>query len=118
VWLSESLADYMADACGAARRGVFSPGAYSRILRDATMPLTELMATARYPEDPRLVHSVYDTGTKFVRYLFSKSPAQRFPQFVDRVLGGAPAPTALVEIYGDEFRDLAAFDKRFQTSIR
>ena len=82
------------------------------------MPLKELTATARYPEDSRSVHSLYDTGTKFVRYLFSKYPAQCFPQFVDHVLGGAPVATALVEIYGDEFRDLAAFDKRFQTSIR
>jgi hypothetical protein len=30
----------------------------------------------------------------------------------------APTQLALVEVYGDEFRDLAAFDKRFQTLIR
>jgi len=117
LWLNEGFADYMADACGAVRRGL-SPGANPRNLRDATMTLTELIAVSRYPEDHASVARLYDTGTKFVRYLFAKYPAELFPKFVNRLLDGSPAPTALLEIYGDEFRDLQAFDKRFQTSIR
>ena len=55
------------------------------------------------------ITQLYDTGTKFVRYLFAKYPAGLFPKFVDRLLDGAAAQLALVEVYGDEFRDLAAF---------
>jgi hypothetical protein len=117
LWLSEGFADYMADACGAVRRGL-PPGANPRNLGSATMTLTELIGVSRYPEDPVDVTPVYDTGTKFVRYLFAKYPAGLFPKLVDRLLDGAGAQLALVEVYGDEFRDLTAFDKRFQTFIR
>jgi hypothetical protein len=117
VWLSEGFADYMADACGAVRRGL-PPGANARNLGSATMTLTELIGVSRYPEDPVDLTQLYDTGTKFVRYLFAKYAAGLFPKFVDRLLDGAPAQLALVEVYGDEFRDLAAFDKRFHTSTR
>jgi hypothetical protein len=117
LWLSEGFADYMADACGAVRRGL-PPGANPRNLPSATMTLTDLIGVSRYPEDAVDITLLYDTGTKFVRYLFTKYPAGLFPKFVDRLLDGAPAHAALVEVYGDEFRDLPAFDKRFQTSIR
>ena len=117
LWLNEGFADYMADACAAVRRGL-APGANPRNLRTATMTLTELVSVTRYPEDPNDVARLYETGTKFVRYLFAKYPAELFPKFVDRLLDGGPAAEALPEIYGDEFRDLAAFDKKFQTSIR
>jgi hypothetical protein len=49
---------------------------------------------------------------------FAKYPSELFPQFVDRLIDGRPAAEAWTEIYGSEFRDLAAFDKNFQTSIR
>jgi hypothetical protein len=117
VWLSEGFADYMADACGAVHRGL-APGANPRNLPWATMTLTELIAVSHYPEDSASVTQLYESGTKFIRYLFAKYPADRFPQFVARLLNGAPTQAALVEVYGDEFRDLSAFDKRFQTSIR
>jgi hypothetical protein len=117
LWLNEGFADYMADACGAARRGL-APDANPRNLRSATMTLTELIAVSGYPEDEPSIAQLYDTGTKFVRYLFAKYPAELFSRFVDRMLDGGAAQLALVEVYGDEFRDLTAFDKRFQTSIR
>jgi len=117
LWLSEGFADYMADACASVRRGL-PPGANPRNLRAATLSVTELLAVSRYPEDPESISRLYDTGTKFVRYLFAKYPAELFPRFVDRLLDGIAAPLALAEVYGDEFRDLPKFDKRFQTSIR
>ncbi|MFL6569563.1 MAG: hypothetical protein ACJ8LI_10370 [Chthoniobacterales bacterium] len=117
LWLSEGFAEYMGDATGAVRRGL-SPGANPRILHSASMTASELIGVSRYPENRAAVQRVYDTGTKFVRYLFAKYPAERFPQFVSRLLDGAPPQTALLEIYGDEFRDMPAFDKRFQTLIR
>lgn len=90
VWLNEDFADYMANACDAARRD-FSPGLNPHILRQATMTATELMAVSRYPEDPDSVVALYEIGTKFVRYLFTKYPAERFRQFVDRLLDGTPS---------------------------
>jgi hypothetical protein len=34
-------------------------------------------------------------------------------KFVGRAMEGAPAVEALVEIYGNEFSDMADFEKRF-----
>jgi len=117
VWLSEGFAEYMGDTCNAARRGL-PPGLNPRNLPAANLTVTELIAIWHYPNDSAAVAQLYDSATKFVRYLFSKYPAELFPKFVDRLLDGTPAPLALVEVYGNEFRDLPAFDKRFQTSIR
>jgi hypothetical protein len=114
LWLNEGFAEYMADACASARRGL-QPTSNPRSLRGATMTLTELIAIERYPEDPAGVMQLYDNATKFVRYLFTKYPADRFPKLVERLLDGLTAQTALIEIYGDEFRDLGTFDKRFVT---
>src|SRR5437868_6135779 len=110
VWLSEGFADYMADACNAVRRGL-PPGANPRNLRSATMTLTELMSVTRYPEDDASVPQLYETGTKFVRYLFARYPAELFARFVSRLLDGVQTPAALVEVYGNEFQDLNAFQK-------
>ncbi len=82
------------------------------------MNLTELIAVSRYPTDVASVTRLYDSGTKFVRYLFAKYPAELFPKFVDRLLDGTSPEVALTEVYGDEFRDPTAFDKRFQSLIR
>ncbi len=117
LWLNEGFADYMAEACGAVRRGL-APGANPRMLRSPTMTVAELLAVTRYPEHGSSVAPVYDTSTKFVRYLFAKYPAELFPKFVDRLLDGVAAQQALVEVYGQDFRDLAAFDKRFETFTR
>jgi hypothetical protein len=117
IWLSEGFAECMADECGAVRRGL-QPGAYPRSLSSATMSLTELFALVSYPKEGTAAREMYETSTKFVRYLLTTYPANLFPQFVDHVLDGEPISTALVEVYGAEFRDLPAFDKRFETSIR
>ena len=117
LWLNEGFADYMADACGAVRRGL-QPGAYPRNLPLASMTLSELIATRQYPSGGAAVSELYESSTKFVRYLFTKYPPELFPKFIDRVIDGEAVQSALAEAYGVEFRDLGAFDKRFQTSIR
>jgi hypothetical protein len=53
-----------------------------------------------------------------VRYLFNKYPRELFPKFVDRLLGGEPAAQALAETYGDEFRNMEEFEKRFSRFTR
>ena len=118
VWLNEGFAEYMADVCGNARRGL-PPNANPRTLRAASLTLTQLLAVSRYPENNTgEVGDLYDTSAKFVRYLFTAYRPELFPQFVDRLLDGETPATALPEVYGPDFRDLTAFDKKFQTSIR
>ena len=117
LWLNEGFAEYMGDACHAARLHQ-QPGLNPSTLRAASMTTTELFALWRYPDDPAEVTELYDTSTKLVRYLFKKYPAELFPKFVDRLLDGAAPADALAEIYGAEFRDMSAFEKRFQTQIR
>ena len=78
----------------------------------------EILGLAVIPEDLSSVTQLYDSATKFIRYLFGKYRAELFPKFVDRLLDGTFAEAALADVYGNEFRDLPAFDKRFQTSIR
>lgn len=117
LWLSEGFAEYMGSASVAARHWR-SPLSNQRKLHFAEMSVAELTTTTRYPADPEAVARLYDTSAKFVRYLFNKYPKDLFPKFVERVLAGEPATTALVEIYGNEFSDMAEFEKRFRRFTR
>jgi len=49
---------------------------------------------------------------------FNKYPKELFPKFVNRVIYGAPAVETLVNIYGNEFSDMAEFEKRFSRFTR
>jgi hypothetical protein len=117
IWLNEGFAEYMANCIVSARRGL-TPGANPRTLSSATLSVIDLFALTEYPADRGDVERLYDTGAKFVRYLFSAYPRERFPQFVDRLLSGEPTQAALIEIYGNEFRDMSSFERRFRSSIR
>jgi len=117
LWLNEGFAEYMGDASVAARHWR-SPLSNQRKLKFAEMTVAELTATTQYPEEPLEVARLYATGAKFVRYLFNKYPREFFPKFVDRVLGGEAPAAALIEIYGNEFSDMAEFERRFSRFIR
>jgi hypothetical protein len=80
--------------------------------------VAELTATVHYPQEIDQVARLYDTSAKFVRYLFNKYQRELFPKFVDRLLDGEPVTTALVDVYGIEFRDLPEFEKRFSRFTR
>jgi hypothetical protein len=43
---------------------------------------------------------------------------QVFMKFVGRAIDGTPAVEVLVEIYGNEFSDMANFEKRFSRFMR
>ena len=117
LWLSEGFAEYMGDASVAARNSR-SPRSNQPKLQFAQMTVAELLTTRHYPEAPMEVARLYDTSAKLVRYLFNKYPKELFPKFVDRVIVGAPATETLVEIYGNEFSDMAEFEKRFSRFTR
>ena len=117
VWLNEGFAEYMGAASVAARHWR-SPRSNQRKLAFADMTVAELVATTRYPADLNAVASLYETSAKFVRYLYNKYPQELFPKFVDRILEGRIAEMALREVYGDEFLDMAEFEKHFQNFTR
>lgn len=117
VWLNEGFAEYMGDASVAARRS-HSPRSNQRKLAYAQMTIAEMTAITRYPAELDAVARLYDTSAKFVRYLFNKYPKELFPKFVDHILDGEPATAALVVVYGDEFRDMNEFEKRFSRFTR
>ena len=117
LWLSEGFAEYMGRASVAA--------SHSQTLRRnqdflpaAQLTFADLIATTRYPADREKVHQLYETAEKFVRFLWNKYPKELFPKFVDRVIAGVPPPTALSEIYGADFNDLAAFERKFARFTR
>ena len=117
IWLNEGFAEYMGDASIAARHSR-SPQSTQRKLPAAKMTVAELFATERYPAELDAVSELYATSSKFVRYLYNQYPTELFPKFVERLLADEPTTTALVEIYGDEFRDLNEFEKRFSRFTR
>lgn len=100
-----------------AARNSRSPRSNQRTLQFAET-VKELFATQRYPEAPLEVDRLYDTSAKFVRYLFNKYSPELFRKFVELVIDGRPPPEALVEIYGQDFSDLAEFEKRFKGFTR
>jgi hypothetical protein len=117
LWLNEGFAEYMGDASVAARHWRL-PLSNQRKLKFAEMTVADLIATTHYPAEPRQVARLYATGAKFVRYLFNKYPRELFPRLLDRVLDGQAPESALIEIYGNEFSDMAEFEKRFARFIR
>ena len=117
LWLSEGFAEYMGEASVAARRWQ-TPGQNQRNLRHAGMTATDLFATARYPVGEEAVAQLYDTSSKFVRYLFKKYPKELFPKFVEQLLAGSDAVSALQTTYGEEFRDMNQFEKNFSRFTR
>ena len=117
VWLSEGFAEYMARASVAARHHQHVRR-NQRALQMAELTFAELTATTIYPTSPAHVGQLYETSEKFVRYLFNKYPKQLFRTFVDRVLAGESAATALSAVYGNEFNDMAAFERKFARFTR
>lgn len=117
VWLNEGFAEYMGRASVAARRHQHV-GRNQRALQMAELSFAELTATAIYPTNPQQVTQLYETSEKFVRYLFNNYPKQLFPAFVERVLAGEPAAAALASVYGQEFNDMAAFERKFARFTR
>ena len=117
LWLNEGFAEYMGRASVAAhhhqhfRRN-------QRALQMAELTFQQLTSTAVYPSEPEQVQQLYQSAEKFVRYLMNNHPKQLFPRFAERVLAGEPVATALVAIYGNEFNDMAAFERKFARFTR
>jgi hypothetical protein len=86
-------------------------------LRFADTTVAELMAIAHCPEDLDAIARLNDRSATFERYLFNKHPKELFAKSVDRVSESELAAATLVKVYGNEFRDIAEFGKRFARFI-
>ncbi|MEA3186585.1 MAG: Peptidase superfamily [Chthoniobacter sp.] len=113
LWLNEGFAEYMGSAGVAARKNQ-TVKRHERTLTEAKTSLSELVKIEKYPEDRMQVAQLYETGEKFVRFMMSELPPERFPKFVDAVLAGKSLQDSLLQIYGDRFKDFAAFTKKFE----
>ena len=117
VWLSEGFAEYMGRASVAARHHQ-NVRRNQRAFQAAELTFAQLTSTSIYPTSPEQVRQLYETSEKFVRYLLNNYPKQLFPTFVDRVLTGEAAAPALATVYGGEFNDMAAFERKFARIAR
>ena len=113
LWLNEGFAEYMGGASVAARKGQFAKR-YERALQNAEIPLDALTKMTDYPEDPLSIQRLYQTSEKLVRFLMTEGPKDRFPKFIDAILAGKGLEEAVLQIYGDRFKDWPAFAKHYE----
>jgi len=113
LWLNEGFAEYMGAASVATRSHV-PLATKERDLQHASIPLDTLEKTTQYPENPMKVGEFYQSSEKLVRLLMTKSPKERFPKFIDAMLDGKSLPDAVLEIYGDQYKDFDTFEKKYQ----
>jgi hypothetical protein len=111
VWLNEGFAEYMGGAAVAARKHE-TVKRHERNLFEADMPLDELFALKKYPEPAEVPH-LYQSSEKFVRFLFTELPKERFVKFAGAVASGQPPKEAFVAVYGDKVKDWETFLKLY-----
>ena len=112
-WLNEGLAEYMATASVATRKQLYLKG-LQRDLSEATLDPVPLAAIVDYPKDREEVTRFYQSSEKFVRFLMTQWPPERFPRFVDEILAGTAVDAAIMKIYGDQTKDYAEFLKQYR----
>lgn len=117
LWLNEGFAEYMGSASVAARRQQTLKGLQTDLSGD-TMPLERLLALKEYPKNQEEIAMLYRTGERLVRFLMSRFPKERFPQFVDQMLEGASLEDAVMKVYGDQVTDFKVFKREYTAGGR
>ena len=125
IWLNEGFAEYMGSASQAARKGVWTKGMQQE-LSQASLPLEKLVAMKDYPETGadagkeahREVDRFYESSQKLIRFLMNNFPKERFPQFIDAIVIGAPFENAILQVYGDQVKDYTAFTKQYERFVK
>lgn len=111
--LNEGFAEYMGGASVAARKNQ-SLKRHEQKLTAADLPLDQLFALDQYPGTQAEVSRLYQSGERFVRFMMTELPKERFPQFIEAILGGVKVQDAIVKIYGDKFKDFDEFKKAYK----
>lgn len=112
IWLNEGFAEYMGGASIAARKGQ-SGKRFERNLKNAEMSLDTLANFEEYPTRQEEISQLYQTSERFVRFLMTELPKDRIVKYIETVVGGTGLKLALLEVYGDKFKDWDSFTKRF-----
>ncbi|MES2569426.1 MAG: hypothetical protein V4710_05150 [Verrucomicrobiota bacterium] len=113
LWLNEGFAEYMGGASVAARKGQ-TIKRFQKNLQQAEMPLATLESLTEYPSDQARIGQLYQTSEKFIRFLMNELPKERIVPFIDAVVAGKGMRGALLQVYGDQFKDWPAFEKRYE----
>lgn len=122
LWLNEGLAEYMRTASLAARKKLSTQG-MQKGLSEATLPISQLVVMTEYPrskqeddemDEHKQVGRFYQTSEKLVRFFMNQFPKDRFPRFIDAILGGEPFENAVLKVYGDQVKDYPTFTKRYE----
>ncbi len=112
LWLNEGFAEYMGGASIGARKGLYAKR-FERNLQAAEMSLEQLGKVTQYPSDERSIMQLYQSSEKFVRFLMTELPKERIVKYIDTVLSGKSLSDAVLEVYGDKFKDWDSFQKKY-----
>jgi hypothetical protein len=55
----------------------------------------------------------YQSSEKLIRFLMNNFPKERFPKFIDAIVGGVEFKDAVLQIYGDQVKDYPDFNKQY-----
>ena len=81
---------------------------------EQSIPLTDLTSMVDYPEDEAKVETFYTESELLVHYLFVECGGQEpFLNFVKLQSQGSKFGSNLHKIYGEQFRDMEAFEESF-----
>jgi len=117
IWLNEGFAEYMGQLSVASRTHV-PLSMKERFLQHATLSLDELTKSTQYPDDVLKIAVFYRSAERLVSFLMTQSPKERFTKFIDAILSGKTLQVAIVEIYGDQYKDFNTFEKKYQIFIK
>lgn len=113
LWLNEGFAEYMSGASIAARKNQ-SVKRHQQSLTEADMPFDGMIAQKQYPRSILEMHQLYQSSEKLVRFLMNDLPKERFSQFSEAMLSGKNLEAALLEVYGDKYKDFDTFKKKYE----
>ena len=110
LWLNEGFAEYESSHAYAQIKGLddrrfpgYGPGSH--------YPLPELLRATKYPKER--VGEFYGASERLVRFLLTKQDRRRFLPLVQMIADGRKSEDALLFIYNDQFKSLAALADAF-----
>jgi hypothetical protein len=110
LWLNEGFAEYESSHAYAQIKGLddrrfpgWGPG--------SRYPLPELLRATKYPKER--VGEFYWASERLVRFLLTKQDPRRFLPLVQMIAEGRKSEDALLFIYNDQFKSLAALAEAF-----